>query len=251
MTARTLGRLLALAIVFAPASTRGAMIVFSGADGTAGTNEIEMMRPPAHPGAPTGSSGDLTDLTTDFGIGPMTLQFSLVDTDPARLNWSSGAFQSVDESDPESTLLHYGGGSGLTIDGVAHDGGVAVASGLLFTGTFTAGPMAITMATDEPCLYPSTCTGTITGTIASGTLDAALAAALGVSQDVLGGTFTLAADNLVYDDATGEFEGVVTTKQIALAVQEVPAPPALVLLAAAALVHRVRRRCWRGADVDL
>jgi hypothetical protein len=218
------------------------MIVFSGADGTAGTNEIEMMRPPAHPGAPTSSSGDFTDLTTDFGAGPLVLNLSLVDTDPARLSWSSGAFQSVDESNPASTLLHYAGGSGLTIDGAAFDGAVAVASGTLFTGTFTAGPMAITMATVEPCLYPSICTGTITGTFASGMLEAALAAALGVSPNILGGTFTLNADNLVYDDDTGEFEGVVTTKQIVLNVLDVPAPPALLLLAAAWLVHGLRRR---------
>ena len=91
--------------------------------------------------------------------------------------------------------------------------------------------MAITMATVEPCLYPSVCTGTITGTIASGMLDAALAAALGVSPNILGGTFTLSADNLVYDDEIGEFEGVVTTKRIVLRVEQVPAPPALTLLA--------------------
>ena len=243
MTARSLARLLAITIVLAPVQSQGAFIVFSGADGTAGTNEIEMMRPPGHPGAPTSSTGDLTDLTTDFGAGPLLLQLSLVDTDPARLSWSSGAFQSVDESDPASTLLHYAGGSGLSINGAAFDGAVPVASGALFTGTFTAGLMAITMTTVEPCLYPSICTGTITGTIASGMLDAALAAALGVSPNILGGTFTLDADNLVYDDDTGEFEGVVTTKVISLEVEEVPAPPALVLLAAALLAHGVRRRC--------
>ncbi len=242
MTARTLARLLAATIVLAPLPSQGALIVFSGADGTAGTNEIEMMRPPAHPGAPTSSSGDLTDLTTDFGAGPLLLQLGLADTDPARLQWSSGAFVSVDESNPASTLLHYAGGSGLTIDGAAYDGAIPIASGTLFSGLFTAGPMAITMATVEPCLYPSICTGTITGTIASGTLEAALAAALGVSADILGGMFTLSADNLVYDDDTGEFEGVVTTKTIALEVQQVPAPPALVLLAVAALAHRMRGR---------
>jgi hypothetical protein len=242
MTARTLACLLAVSIVLAPASSYGALIVFSGADGTAGTNEIEMMRPPAHPGAPTSSSGDLTDLTTDYGAGPLLLQLGLLDTDPARLSWSSGAFQSVDESNPASTLLHYAGGSGLSIDGAAFDGALPVATGTLFSGTFTAGLMAITMATVEPCLYPSICTGTITGTIASGMLDAALAAALGVSPNILGGTFTLSANNLVYDDDTGEFEGVVTTKQIALMVQEVPAPPALTLLAVAVLVHALRRR---------
>jgi len=242
MTARALARLLAITMVLAPGSSYAALIVFSGADGTAGTNEIEMMRPPGHPGAPTSSSGDLTDLTTDYGAGPLMLQLGLLDTDPARLSWSSGAFQSVDESNPASTLLHYAGGSGLSIDGVAFDGAVAVASGSLFTGTFSIGPTAITMATVEPCLYPNICTGTITGTIASGTLDAVLAAALGVSANILGGTFTLSADNLVYDDDTGEFEGVVTTKEIALMVQEVPAPPALMLLAVAALAHAVRRR---------
>jgi hypothetical protein len=242
MTARTLARLLAVAIVLAPISSQAAMIVFSGADGTAGTNEIEMMRPPAHPGAPTGSIGDLTDLTTDYGVGPLVLQLGLLDGDPARLTWGSGAFQTVDESNPAATLLHYAGGSGLTIDGAASDGAVPVASGALFAGTFTSGPMAITMATDEPCLYPNICTGTITGKIDSGTLDAALAAALGVSQNILGGTFTLLADNLVYDDATGEFEGVVTTKQIVLEVLEVPAPPALALLGVALIAHRVRRR---------
>ena len=242
MTARSLGRLLAAVIVLAPAQAQGALIVFSGADGTAGTNEIEMMRPPGHPGAPTSSSGDLTDLTTDFGAGPFVLQLSLVDSDPARLSWSSGAFQSVDESNPASTLLHYAGGSGLSFDGAAFDGVVPVASGTLFTGTFTAGLMAVTMTTVEPWLYPSICTGTITGTIASGMLDAALAAALGVSPNILGGTFTLDADNLVYDEATGEFEGVVTTKVIALEVLDVPAPPPFMLLAAAWLAHAVRRR---------
>lgn len=242
MTARTLARLLAITIVLAPASSQGAMIVFSGADGTAGTNEIEMMRPPGALGAPTSSDGDLTDLTTDYGAGPMVLQFGLLDSDPARLHWSSGAFQSLNESNPAATLLHYAGGSGLTIDGVAFDGVVPVASGSLFSGTFTAGPMAITMTTDEPCLYPSICTGIITGTIASGTLDAALAAALGVSQNILSGTFTLSADNLVYDDDTGEFEGVVTTKEIALEVEQVPAPPALALLGMAFVAHVVRRR---------
>lgn len=242
MTARTLARLLAVSIALAPAQLQGAMIVFSGVDGTAGTNEIEMMRPPAHPGAPTSSFGDLSDLTTDFGAGPLVLQFSLVDGDPARLSWTSGAFQSVDESNPASTLLHYAGGSGLSIDGAAFDGAIPVASGSLFSGTFLAGPMAITMATVEPCLYPSICTGTITGTIATGMLDAALAAALGVSTNILGGTFTLSADNLVYDEDTGEFEGVVTTKTIALMVQEVPAPPAITLLAAALVAYGVRRR---------
>ncbi len=242
MTARILARLIVCAIVFTPLSARGALIVLSGADGTAGTNEIEMMRPPGHPGAPTGSSGDITDLATDFGAGPLLLQFGIADTDPARLVWGSGAFQAVDESNPASTLLHYAGGSGLTIDGAAFDGVMAVASGTLFSGTFAAGPMAITMATVEPCLYPSICTGTITGAIASGMLDVALAAALGVHPDVLGGTFTLSADNLVYDDDTGEFEGVVTTKSIVLSVREVPAPPAVVLLVAAALAGGLRQR---------
>lgn len=242
MTARTLARLLAVAVVLGPASSQGAMIVFSGADGAAGTNEIEMMRPPAHPGAPTSSFGDLTVLTTDYGAGPLVLQLGLLDTDPASLSWSSGAFQSVDESNPASTVIHYAGGSGLAIDGAAFDGAVPVASGSLFSGTFTAGLMAITMATVEPCLYPSICTGTVTGTVASGTLDAALAAALGVSANILGGTFTLSADNLVYDDDTGEFEGVVTTKAIVLMVREVPAPPALTLLGIAYLAHAVRRR---------
>ena len=69
-----------------------------------------------------------------------------------------------------------------------------------------------------------------------------LAAALGVSPSILGGTFTLSADNLVYDDATGEFEGVVTTKEIALEVEAVPAPPALMLLGVALVAHRLRRR---------
>lgn len=242
MTARTLARLLVVALVLAPASSQGALIVFSGADGTAGTNEIEMMRPPAHPGAPTSSSGDLTDLTTNYGAGPLVLQLGLMDADPARLAWSSGAFQSLDESDPTATLLHYAGGSGLSIDGAAFDAALLVATGSLFSGTFAAGPMAITMKTEEPCLYPSVCSGTITGTIASGTLDAALAAALGVSPNILGGTFELAADNLVYDDDTGEFEGVVTTKEIVLMVQQVPAPPALTLLGAAFVAHLVRRR---------
>jgi hypothetical protein len=242
MTARSLARLLAVTLVLAPVSSQGAMIVFSGADGTAGTNEIEMNRPPAHPGAPTGSFGDLTALTTDFGVGPLVLQLGLLDFDPARLIWGSGPFQSVDESNPASTLLHYGGGSGLTIDGAAFNGAVPVASGTLFSGIFSAGLMAITMATVEPCLYPSVCTGTITGTIASGMLDAALAAALGVSPNILGGTFTLSANNLVYDDEIGEFEGVVTTKEIALRVQQVPAPASLVLLAVAVFAQGVRRR---------
>ena len=157
------------------------------------------------------------------------------------MSWSSGAFQSLDESNPASTLLHYAGGSGLTIDGVAYDGIVPVANGTLFSGTFTAGPMAITMTTVEPCLN-TVCSGTITGTIAGGMLDAALAAALGVSPNILGGTFTLDADNLVYDDDTGEFEGVVTTKQIVLDVLDVPAPPALTLLVVALLAHGLRRR---------
>lgn len=237
---RTLAVLLVL--LLAPASSQGALIVFTGADGTAGTNEIEMLRPPAHPGAPTSSLGDLTDLTTDYGVGPLVLHFGLLDGDPARLSWGSGAFESVDESNPASTLLHYAGGSGLSIDGAAFAGAVPVASGLLFSGTFAAGPMALTMATVEPCLYPSICTGTITGTIESGTLDAALAAALGVAPNILGGTFTLSADNLVYDAGTGEFEGVVTTKTIALRIEEVPAPPALTLLALAVVAHVVRRR---------
>ncbi len=242
MTARTLAPLLAFTTALVPLPAHAAMVVFSGADGTASTNEIEMMRPPGHPGAPTGSFGDFTDLVTDFGAGPLLLQLGLGDTDPARLHWGSGAFQSVDESNPASTLLHYAGGSALSIDGIAYDGGITVASGTLFSGTFTTGMMAITMATVEPCAYPSICTGTITGTIASGTLDATLAAALGISADVLGGTFTLSADNLVYDDDTGEFEGVVTTKEVALVVQEVPAPPAVVLLTIAVLAHRLRRR---------
>ena len=89
MNARTLARLLAVTLALAPVSSQGAMIVFSGADGTAGTNEIEMNRPPAHPGAPTGSFGDLTALTTDFGPGPLVLQLGVLDFDPARLIWAA------------------------------------------------------------------------------------------------------------------------------------------------------------------
>lgn len=225
----------------APAAT----IFLSGTDGTAGTNEIQFRRPPGHPGQGASSDGDLTSLTTDFGAGPLTLQRDGMNDEPARLGWASGMIQTIDESDPLTTYVGFAGGSSLSVTGAAFGlGPMPIAEGILFSGDFPLGMDVLTFALNEPCLYPSVCTGTISGPIlAGGLLDAALAAALGVSPVILGGFFSLSADNLVYDAATGEVEGVVTTKLIELQVEEVPAPPAATLLLVSLGFAYLRRAC--------
>lgn len=237
---RSIFTLLIAAAVSTP--TQAATIVFSGADGTAGTNEIQFFRSPAHPGLGASSIGDITDLTTDFGVGPFTLQAAQGDPDPGRLVWSSGMIGTIDESDPNTTYVGFDGGTALSISGALYAGLNLIAEGVLFSGAFPLLPDVLTFALNEPCLYPAICTGTISGPIlAGGLLDPAVAAALGVKPAVLGGFFSLSANNLVYDDATGEVEGVVTTKFIELQVEQVPAPPVTLLLLIGIAVVGVRR----------